>query len=585
MRAGPRLSAMLDLPYTQAFAHTLLHALPAVCTTTTASPAQQSPDARPLPSSSSSSSVTHSSPASAPALDTTAQPVTPTHAHQDAPAQPAEPVDFIQTVCGHYSQDPLFNDSARARARRTRLSITLTDGLYYKAGRLVLPRVPAVLSVAMSEVHCGHLQHLGLSKTIKEVLKRFWWPGLRKDVAVHVRQCSTCQRVKHLPGTEQSVQPLPPPDGPWTWVTTDLVCGLPRTKHGNNAIAVFVDRFSKMAHFIPCNTAVTAAGYADIYLKDIYRLHGLPSTITSDRDPRFTSDFWAALHRQLSTKLKMGTAYHPQTDGQSESTIKTLTTLLRAAVLHVGEQEWELSVPLIEFAYNSAPHSSTGLSPFQVVYNRQPRGPLDVALGLSEPTLRTVQQSRDIYRYVHQQLQRTAARMKSQSTPKQTVTFQPGQSVLLSTKILHFPAQTSRKLLPTYMGPFPVLQDHGNSAEIRLPESMARIHPRINKQYLRPFYPSSDPSPDNWSQLAVEPARPRYIERVLSVDESGNPMHHKALVRFTGFDASGDRWVKLSELDSDGVLKLQEYQQSRAEHRQSVLSRSDRQLRSNRSTR
>ena len=155
----------------------------------------------------------------------------------------------------------------------------------------------------------------------------------------------------------------------------DFVVGLPRTPKGFDSIWVIVDKLTKSAHFIPINIRFSLEKLTSLYICDIVRLHGVPSSIVSDRDPRFTSRFWESLNRALGTKLRLSLSYHPQTDGQTERTIQSLEDLLRACVLE-QKGSWESFLPLIEFTYNNSFHSTIGMAPYEALYGRRCRTPL-----------------------------------------------------------------------------------------------------------------------------------------------------------------------------------------------------------------
>ena len=170
---------------------------------------------------------------------------------------------------------------------------------------------------------------------------------------------------------------MPIPYAPWSDISMDFVLGLPRTKHGHDSIFVVVDRFSKMAHFIPCHRTDDASHVATLFFREIVRLHGLPRSIVSDRDVKFTSYLWKSLMAKLGIKLKFSTASHPQTDGQTEVVNRSLSTLLRLLVKK-NLKDWEECIPHAEFAYNRARHFTMGKSPFMIVYGFEPSTTLDL---------------------------------------------------------------------------------------------------------------------------------------------------------------------------------------------------------------
>ena len=166
----------------------------------------------------------------------------------------------------------------------------------------------------------------------------------------------------------------------------DFVVGLPRTQRGSDAIWVVVDRLTKSAHFIPMRVRDSVDHHADLYIRDVVRLHGVLVTIVLDRDPRFTARLWQSLQSALGTKLTFSTAYHPQTDGQSERTIQILEEMLRGCVLDFSGT-CERHLPLVELAYNNSFQSSIRKAPFEALYDRPCRSPVGWAEGGDAPLL------------------------------------------------------------------------------------------------------------------------------------------------------------------------------------------------------
>ncbi|KAD1904839.1 hypothetical protein E3N88_42145 [Mikania micrantha] len=171
------------------------------------------------------------------------------------------------------------------------------------------------------------------------------------------------------------LQPLEIPLWKWEHITMDLITKLPKTRKGFDAIWVIVDRLTKSAHFLPIRKSYSSDKMAEIYVKEIVSRHGVPVTIISDRDTRFTSRFWKNFQEELGTKLLLSTAYHPQTDGQSERTIQTLEDMLRACIIDFGGS-WDDYLPLAEFSYKNSYHSSIGMPPYEMLYGRKCRTPV-----------------------------------------------------------------------------------------------------------------------------------------------------------------------------------------------------------------
>ncbi|GKC63988.1 putative reverse transcriptase domain-containing protein, partial [Tanacetum coccineum] len=186
----------------------------------------------------------------------------------------------------------------------------------------------------------------------------------------------TCSRVK-AECQKPSGLLIQPEIPTWKWerITMDFVTKLPKTSSGHDIIWVIVDRLTKSAHFIPTRETDSMETLTRLYIKEIVSRHGVPISIISDRDSHFTSRFWQSMQSALGTQLDMSTAYHPQTDGQSERTIQTLEDMLRACVIDFGKG-WERHLPLVEFSYNNSYHASIKATPFEALYGRKCRSPI-----------------------------------------------------------------------------------------------------------------------------------------------------------------------------------------------------------------
>ncbi|KAK2395499.1 hypothetical protein QL285_057235 [Trifolium repens] len=244
-------------------------------------------------------------------------------------------------------------------------------------GRVCVPDAMDLRNTILGEAHKSKLSiHPGATKMYQDLRHDFWWPGMKKDVAEYVASCLTCQKVKiEHQRPAGMLQSLDIPEWKWDSISMDFITGLPKTRRKHDSIWVIVDRLTKSAHFLPVRTTDTAAKLTDIYIAEIVRLHGIPSSIVSDRDPKFTSHFWKTLHEALGTKLRLSSAYHPQTDGQTERTNQSLEDLLRACVLD-DRGSWDDVLPLIEFTYNNSFHTSIRMAPYEALYGRRCQTPL-----------------------------------------------------------------------------------------------------------------------------------------------------------------------------------------------------------------
>ncbi|GJT52085.1 putative reverse transcriptase domain-containing protein [Tanacetum coccineum] len=245
------------------------------------------------------------------------------------------------------------------------------DGTLCLNGRSWLPCYGDLRTIIMHESHKSKYSiHPGSDKMYQDMKKLYWWPNMKADIATYVNKCLTCAKVKaeHQRPSGLLVQPKIPE---WKWdnITMDFVTKLPKTSQGYDTIWVIVDRLTKSVIFTPMRETDPLDKLARLYLKEVVTRHGIPVSIICDRDPRFASNFWRSLQSALGTNLDMSTAYHPQTDGQSERTIQTLEDMLRACAIDFGKG-WVNHLPLVEFSYNNSYHASIKAAPFEALYGR-----------------------------------------------------------------------------------------------------------------------------------------------------------------------------------------------------------------------
>jgi hypothetical protein len=274
----------------------------------------------------------------------------------------------------------------------------LVDGIliHIKDGkrRISVPRDSRTL--LLEEAHdLSIVGHFGAEKTLELLQRSFWWPRMNRTVERYIASCEQCQRNK---GSNQKpaglLQPLETPTKNWQQVSMDLIVQLPKTKAGNDAIVVFVDRLSKMVHYQAVKTTITAPELAKVFFNTVFKLHGMPRTIVSDRDPKFTSLFWKALFKCMGTKLSMSTAFHPQTDGQTERSNRTLEQMLRNWV-NYKQDDWDEHLAAAEFACNNAKQASTGVTPFFANTGQDPSVPVRFLCEDSDDEENNVQSTED----------------------------------------------------------------------------------------------------------------------------------------------------------------------------------------------
>lgn len=316
---------------------------------------------------------------------------------------------------------------------------------------------------------------------------------MKRDIAVFVSKCSTCQMVKidhqRPPGT---LKPLPIPEWKWDSISMDFISGLPTSQRGHDSIWVIVDRLTKVSHFLPVRTDFTSEQYARLYVAEMVKLHGIPLSIVSDRDPSFVSHFWQSFQQVLGTELHMSTSYHPQTDGQTERVNQILEDMLRACVLDF-KGSWEQYLPLVEFAYNNSYQQSIGMAPYEALYGRPCRSPM-CWLEVGESKLLGpdfVQDTSEKVALIRDRLRTAQSRQKSYADQRRrSLEFAVGDQVLLKVSPMKGVMRFGKKgkLAPRFVGPFTIIDRVGTLAyRLALPDELQRVHNVFHVSMLRRF--------------------------------------------------------------------------------------------------
>ena len=429
---------------------------------------------------------------------------------------------------------------------------TSSDGLLLYNNLIYIPETLR-LDIVKAHHDTPLAGHPGIYRTQELLSRNYYFPKLSKYVKNYVLSCDLCSRAKpsrHQPYGELS--PIPVPSGPWKGITCDHIVDLP-SSNGFNCILVFVDRFTKMMHLVPSRKTDTSPDFAQMFVNNVVRHHGLPDSIISDRGTLFTSQFWTALSKLLGVKHRLSTSFHPQTDGQTERLNQTIEQYLRI-FCNYQQDDWHSLLPVAEFAYNNSYQSTIKTSPFYANYGYHPRftfstttsSPLDVP---------AAKELADQLSALHDALaeniktaQNTQARYYD--SKHQRMEFSVGDKVWLLSTNIHT-ERPSKKLDWKRLGPYTISERIGLQAyKLQLPSSM-KIHNVFHVSLLERYTPSTIP---NRKQLPPPPVHiPTSgtwyeVQEILDSCYRRRTLYYK--IRWKGYDISEDSWQLHSNVNS-----------------------------------
>uniref|UniRef100_A0A2D4IPV6 Gypsy retrotransposon integrase-like protein 1 n=1 Tax=Micrurus lemniscatus lemniscatus TaxID=129467 RepID=A0A2D4IPV6_MICLE len=428
------------------------------------------------------------------------------------------------------------------------------QGLAWQEDKIYVPQVCRIniLKLCHDDKRAGHF---GFLKTLHLVKRQFWWPHMRAFIDKYVKGCKECAMSKYRIGKPIGpLQVVAEPTHPWQEIAMDFIVDLPQSQ-GHTVIWTVIDMFSKQAHFIPCKSLPSAKQLASLFIKHIYRLHGAPSRIISDRGVQFTAQFWRSFLAILGTSQGLSSAYHPCTNGAAERANALIERYLRSYT-SLQQTKWIEFIPFAEYAYNNTVHSSTGYSPFFIVYGKEFKPLPDLTQDTPEHRLNPSVHEWSIaatgcWKDVKKALEQTSQRVKAQVDKKRmnTKPYQVGDKVLLSTKNIKIKF-SHKKLEPRYIGPFTIKEViNPVTVKLDLPNWLGKIHPVFHINLLKEYIAQEEEA----ITLPTIPTQYVDIDKILDVRITRNQV--KYLVKWKGYPQTEATWVKAQDIKADKLIQ------------------------------
>jgi len=432
----------------------------------------------------------------------------------------------------------------------------IEEDLVLKEGKIYMPK-DEELRVEVIRLHHDVLAagHGRRWKTVELVTRNYWWPGVTRDVGKYVKGCDLCQRMKNR--TEEPAGKLKLSEVPqktWTHLTVDFITKLPVVV-GKDAILVVCDRLSKMTYFVTTTEGTSAERLMRLFWDNVWKLHGLPESVVSDRGPQFAVELTKELNRMQEIKTKLSTAFHSQTDGQTERMNQEVEQYLRFFIKH-RQKDWPEWLAMAEFAINNKIHTATKMSPFMANYRKEVRMGGDIRRkGKVESATELAGRMKKVQEETEAALRKTQEEMKryADSGRKETEEWKKGDWVLLSTKDLVFRERPSKKLIERYVGPYAVEEVvSSNAVKLQLPSSM-RIHPVVNISQIVCYKEQvKGQKKEEGKPVEVEGVEEWKVEKILNKKKMRGG--EKYLIWWKGFTVEGDTWERRENLKNTEEL-------------------------------
>jgi hypothetical protein len=463
----------------------------------------------------------------------------------------------------------ILNNPSHKAYRSTSLFYYVKDDVLHYADRLGRTRIVVPASLVPTLLHEFHDTplggHVGRDKLANNLSKQYYFPRFHELIQKYVKSCHTCQVAKTAPKIQVPAIPLELEFSRWKHISIDHICDLPDTPEGYDRILVIVCRGTKRVHLLKCMKSDTSQTLFQRFFNFYFPLHGIPTSILSDRDTLFTASDWQSIWNKLETRLKMASTGFPQTDGQSEAAVKVVQTFMRLFVKD-AHGSWPDLLPLAEFAFNSAIHSGTGISPFELDLGYVPSTPLSLSLPATDARNLTGDnfEAAQVYslEMAHERLHVANKLLTLDTTPKKMITFKPGDQVLvladwlLKSKRVHQRRKAKakaikdalgeaqkekpkikekKKWLPLYAGPFQIISKI-NDAAYKVDLQGSKVHNTINVIFLKKYH-QNDPVdfPERYEdeQVVITEDGTEYgVKQIIRAERSNERFYY--ITQFTG---------------------------------------------------